>query len=61
MAESLLWVLCFRPENVLNADPSDIGIECVNYNTTALLKLTSIQGPWISFSWTTNPHLPLTS
>lgn len=60
MAKSLLWVFCFRPGYVLNANPSDLGIECVNYDRTTLLKLTFPQGPWISFSWITNLHLPLT-
>jgi hypothetical protein len=45
MAESLLWVLFFRSGNVLNANPSDLGIECVNYDRVALLNLTIFEGP----------------
>ena len=45
MAESLLWVLFFRSRNVLNVKPSDLGIECVNYDRIVLLNLTFFEGP----------------
>ena len=46
MAEFLLWVLCFRVRNELNVNPSNLGIECVNRNKPAFLKLTLIfEGP----------------